>query len=121
MTERVLSLFHHTESEEITLLHSKSDLIRSDILHDFNAFDRGLGMAWEKKFLEISLVTMRKKKAPKTEKQERQLSVKEDRHMLLPPTGRRANRSKKKGAVGFEPQDVGLEEFPGGFHPWSHR
>lgn len=45
MTERVLSLSHHTGREEIIFLCSKSDLIRSDILHDFNAFDRGLGMA----------------------------------------------------------------------------
>lgn len=45
MTESVSSLLHHTKREEIISLCSKSDLIRSDILKDFNAFDGGLGMA----------------------------------------------------------------------------
>lgn len=45
MTRRVLSLFHQTKRQAIILLCSKSYLIRSDILDDINAFDRGLGMA----------------------------------------------------------------------------
>lgn len=33
--------------------------------------------------------------------------MKEDLHMLLSPAGRRANSSRKKGAVAFEPQAMG--------------
>ena len=60
-------------------------------------------------------------KTKQNKKQEGQLSVKEDWHMLLSSTQRSASRIKMKGTVAFEPQDVRLGEASGMHHPLSHR